>query len=105
MTRDSFALKNRRVSFANISIALTAIGTVAGFVLGATRFVGSIADTRYVSRDTFAVYQSGIANRYALDSLSTSRDMRELRAGVLRTDSTTRCILAKLDQRPSPFCP
>lgn len=51
------------------------------------------------------------SQRFVLDSIRNEnerqndrRDVRDLRSTGMRTDSTTRCILARLEKRPSPFC-
>lgn len=85
-------VKSQSISFANISIALTAIGTVAGFVMGATQFITHTADTRYVQRDSFAAYESGTANRKSIDSLTIARDLKEIRAAVARVDTNVLCL-------------
>lgn len=39
------------------------------------------------------------------ESAMLRRDIGDVYRATMRTDSTGRCILAKIDKHPSPFCP
>lgn len=57
-----------------------------------------LVDARYVK-------QSGYIQTRTVDSLTLLRKLDAIDGKLARVDSTGRCTLAKLDKRPSPYCP
>jgi hypothetical protein len=73
---------------------LSIVGAVLGIVAalsGAARVVKTTADATYVRRDTFALYQQGVANQRRNDSLNASGALREVFHIVSGLDSSDRC--------------
>lgn len=96
---DRRAPERRRMSEpASVKLLMGVAGTlIAAFILWLSATgAGAVTSSQRFERDSV---------RRDFEAQTIRRDIGDVYEATMRNDSTGRCILAKMDKRPSPFCP